>query len=117
MVKYSQLTAEIYKPKEIASMIGVITKTLRDWDDKAHFFDRTPDTDRCYMTKETLIPFLNKKGVLVDDSQDNKRDVIFARVSSRDQKQNGDLDRQVLHLVNSYSDLKNVLFYLKLAVA
>lgn len=23
MVKYSQLTAEIYKPKEIASMIGV----------------------------------------------------------------------------------------------
>ena len=36
------------------------------------------------MTKETLIPFLNKKGVLVDDSQDNKRDIVYARVSSRD---------------------------------
>ena len=43
MVKYSQLTAEIYKPKEIASMIGVTTKTLRDWDDKENFFERTPD--------------------------------------------------------------------------
>ena len=52
MVKYSQLTAEIYKPKEIASMIGVTTKTLRDWDHKEHFFERTPDTDRRYMTKE-----------------------------------------------------------------
>ena len=104
MVKYSQLTAEIYKPKEIASMIGVTTKTLRDLDDKEHLFERTPDTDRRYMTKETLIPFLNKKDVLVDDSQDNKRDVIYARISSRDQKQNGYLDRQVLYLVNSYSD-------------
>lgn len=84
MVKYSQLTAEIYKPKEIASMIGVITKTLRDWDDKEHFFERTPDTDSRYMTKETLIPFLNKKGVLIGDSQDNKRDIVYARVSSRD---------------------------------
>lgn len=84
MVKYSQLTAEIYKPKEIASMIGVTTKTLRDWDDKENFFERTPDTDRRYMTKETLIPFLNKRGVLIGDSQDNKRDIVYARVSSRD---------------------------------
>lgn len=77
MVKYSQLTAEIYKPKEIASMIGVTTKTLRDWDDKENFFERTPDTDRRYMTKETLIPFLNKRGVLIGDSQDNKRDIVY----------------------------------------
>ena len=84
MVKYSQLTAEVYKPKEIASMIGVKTKTLRDWDDKEHFFDRTPDTDRRYMTKEILIPFLNKKGVLIGDSQNNKRNIVYARVSSRD---------------------------------
>ena len=42
MVKYSQLTAEIYKPKEITSMIGVITKTLRDWDDKEHFLNVLP---------------------------------------------------------------------------
>jgi len=42
MVKYSQLTAEIYKPKEIASMIGVTTKTLRDWEDKEHFLNVLP---------------------------------------------------------------------------
>ena len=29
------------------------------------------------MTKETLIPFLNKRGVLIGYSQDNKRDIVY----------------------------------------
>ena len=34
-----------------------------------------------------------KKGLVFNNTDDTKRDVIYARVSSRDQKRGGDLDR------------------------
>ena len=32
MIKRSDLTANVYKPKDVAAMVGVATKTLREWD-------------------------------------------------------------------------------------
>ena len=109
MIKRSDLIANVYKPKDVAAMVGVTTKTLREWDAQNPIFERTTNSNFRYMTKETLIEFLDNKGLLYDDSQDNKRDIIYARVSSHQQKENGDLDRQVLHLVQSCSNLQNVL--------
>lgn len=111
MIKRSDLTANVYKPKDVAATVGVTTKTLREWDAQKPIFERTTNSNFRYMTKETLIEFLDNKGLLYDDSQDNKRDIIYARVSSHQQKENGDLDRQVLYLVQSCLNLQNILIF------
>lgn len=70
MIKTSQLTKDTYKPKDIAQFLGVTTRTLQNWDK-------------------------DDNGLLFNDTIDKKRDIIYARVSSHDQKAHGDLDRQV----------------------
>jgi DNA binding domain, excisionase family len=50
---------------------------------------------------------LNDRGMLFNDINNSKVDVIYARVSSNEQRDKGDLDRQVSFLVQSAKDLKN----------
>lgn len=53
--------------------------------------------------------FLNSKGLIVNDISGAKRDVIYARVSSHDQKKGGDLDRQAMYLIDKVDNLINPL--------
>ena len=46
--------------------------------------------------REDIITLLQKKGLIMDETVYQKRDVIYARVSSHEQKKSEDLDRQVL---------------------
>lgn len=69
----------MYKPKEMAELIGVSVPTLQRWDRegvlKAH---RTP-TNRRYYTKEQYLKYIN-------EPIENQRKVIgYLRVSSRNQ--------------------------------
>ena len=69
----------MYKPKEMADLIGVSVPTLQRWDRegvlKAH---RTP-TNRRYYTKEQYLKYIN-------EPIENQRNVIgYLRVSSRNQ--------------------------------
>ena len=59
--------------------------------------------------REDLIDFLKNKGLIVDDTEQQRRDVIYARVSSHSQKNHGDLDRQALFLIENISDAQNPL--------
>ena len=110
MIKTSQLTKDTYKPKDIAQFLGVTTRTLQNWDkdDKIHF-QRDTISNRRFMSKEDVIKLLDDNGLLFDDTIDKKRDIIYARVSSHDQKAHGDLDRQVQFLIDCNDDLQNVL--------
>lgn len=110
MIKTSQLTKDTYKPKDIAQFLGVTTRTLQNWDkdDKIHF-QRDTVSNRRFMSKDDVIKLLDDNGLLFDDTIDKKRDIIYARVSSHDQKTHGDLDRQVQFLIDSNDDLQNVL--------
>lgn len=110
MIKTSQLIKDTYKPKDIAQFLGVTTRTLQNWDkdDKIHF-QRDTVSNRRFMSKNDVITLLNDNGLLFDDALDKKRDVIYARVSSHDQKAHGDLDRQVQFLIDSNNDLQNLL--------
>jgi IS element ISTsi1 orfA, putative resolvase len=110
MIKTSQLTKDTYKPKDIAQFLGVTTRTLQNWDkdDKIHF-QRDTISNRRFMSKDDVIKLLDDNGLLFDDTIDKKRDIIYARVSSHDQKAYGDLDRQVQFLIDSNDDLQNVL--------
>ena len=52
---------------------------------------------------------LREHNLLYDDATDKRRDVIYARVSSHDQKSHGDLDRQIQFLVDQSDNLQNVI--------
>ena len=53
-----------------------------------------------------MLKYLEEQGQLERDIG-NKRDVIYARVSSQKQKKTGDLDRQALYIIENVKDLKN----------
>ena len=77
-----------YKPKDFAELLGVSVKTLQCWDrDGIWKANRTP-TDRRYYTYNQYLQF---KGI---QTKNDQRDiVIYARVSTRNQKD--DLQNQV----------------------
>ena len=77
-----------YKPKDFAELIGVSVKTLQRWDREGILkANRTP-TDRRYYTYDQYLQF---KGVQTEN--DTRDIVIYARVSTRNQKD--DLYNQV----------------------
>ena len=70
-----------YKPKDFAELIGVSVKTLQRWDREGTLkANRTP-TDRRYYTYNQYLQF---KGINTEN--DTRQIVIYARVSTRDQK-------------------------------
>ena len=77
-----------YKPKDFAELLGVSVKTLQRWDrDEILKANRTP-TDRRYYTYDQYLQF---KGIQTEN--DIRDTVIYARVSTRNQKD--DLHNQV----------------------
>ncbi len=110
MIKTSQLVKQNYRPKDIAQFLGVTTRTLQNWDNEGKItFRRDAVSNRRFLTKEDVIELLKENDLLFDDTTTKKRDVIYARVSSQDQKSHGDLDRQVQFLIDNNHDLQNVL--------
>ena len=80
-----------YKPKDFAELLGVSVKTLQRWDREGILkANRTP-TDRRYYTYDQYLQF---KGINTEN--DNRQIVIYARVSTRNQKD--DLQNQVTFL-------------------
>lgn len=109
MYKISEFVKPIYKAGEAAQIIGVTTETLRNYEDagKIKFF-RSSGGHRL-IERDELLRFLDSKGLLLDDMMQEKRDVIYARVSSHEQKAKGDLDRQVVHILEQQSNLQKPL--------
>ena len=80
-----------YKPKDFAELLGVSVKTLQRWDREGTLkANRTP-TDRRYYTYHQYLQF---KGIHTE--KDNRKIVIYARVSTRNKK--NDLQNQVSFL-------------------
>ena len=80
-----------YKPKDFAELLGVSVKTLQRWDREGILkANRTP-TDRRYYTYDQYLQF---KGINTEN--DNRQIVIYARVSTKNQKD--DLQNQVIFL-------------------
>ena len=90
----------MYKPKEMAELLGVSVPTLQRWDRegvlKAH---RTP-TNRRYYTKEQYLKYIN-------EPIENQRKVIgYLRVSSRNQID--DLENQK-QLIKQFCNAKGIV--------
>lgn len=80
-----------YKPKDFAELLGVSVKTLQRWDREGTLKANWTPTDRRYYTYDQYLQF---KGINTEN--DDRQVVIYARVSTRDQKD--DLQNQVSFL-------------------
>ena len=107
MYHISDFTKNAYRVKEAADILGVTPKTIRVYDKEGKLnTTRTAGNQRLIMRDE-LIAFLDAKGLIADDTTAQRHDVIYARVSSHDQKNHGDLDRQALFLVERIENAQN----------
>lgn len=77
-----------YKPKDFAELLGVSVKTLQRWDREGILTSNRTPTNRRYYTYDQYLQF---KGINTEN--DNRQTVIYARVSTRNQKD--DLINQV----------------------
>ena len=110
MYKASDFTKEFYKTGEVAKLLSVTPLTIMNYDKNGKLkFERTY-TNRRVIRKENLINFLDEIGLIIHD-ENFRKDVIYARVSSHDQKEKGDLDRQAMFLIESVSDLQNPVVF------
>lgn len=80
-----------YKPKDFAELIGVSVKTLQRWDREGILKAYRTPTNRRYYTYDQYLTF---KGINAEN--DARQTVIYARVSTRNQKD--DLTNQVAFL-------------------
>lgn len=106
VVKYSELTKDYYTSGEVAKFTNRNIKTIQKYDRENRINFQRTSTGRRRMSKEDLIKLLEEEQLYVDDSKEveknkTKLNVIYTRVFSQDQKNNGDLDRQALKLIQS----------------
>ena len=107
MIKQSELTKEQYTIGEVAAFLNINVKTIQRWDREGIFKCERTHTNRRVINRDNLIAVLNDRGMLFNDINNSKIDVIYTRVSSHEQKAKSDLDHQVSFLVQSVKDLKN----------
>lgn len=106
MFKETDFTKKMYRPGEVADILGVSYMTIRKYDMTGKLPMSKTEKGRRVIDRAALLDYLDSLGVLLRDKIE-KRDVIYARVSSHDQKRHGDLDRQATFLIEHVHDLKN----------
>jgi len=80
-----------YKLKDFAKLLGISVKTLQRWDRESTLKANCTPTDRRYYTYNQYLQFKD-----INTETDERQTIIYARVSSRNQKD--DLQNQVIFL-------------------
>lgn len=97
MIYVSELKKEYFTTGDIAKLVGLNYRTVA-LHQKRNLINmkRNKINSRFYATIEDVLDYLDKLGIpYKDDRSKNRINIIYARVSSNEQKQKGDLDRQV----------------------
>ena len=98
MIKKSELTKNTYKPGELAKMLGCSRGTLNNREREGKLKTCYLDSGRRYYKREDVLLALKEKDLLLED--DAKVDLLYCRVSTHNQKNRGDLDRQISDSLN-----------------
>ena len=107
--KREDLTKDSYTTGDVAKLFNVTPRTIQQWDrDGVIGFDRTP-TNRRKVSKEKLITYLKTRNMFYEEESKEKKDIIYARVSTQGQMKQGDLDRQVSYIISQIPDLRNLV--------
>lgn len=70
-----------YKPKDFAELLGVSVNTLQRWDREGILKSNRTPTNRRYYTYDQYLQFKD-----INSKNDERQIVIYARVSTRNQK-------------------------------
>ena len=106
MYKRSDFTKPAYKTAEIMEILNISYSTIKNYDKQGKLLIRRTETGRRVVLREDLLNYLDSLEILVHDDETIKYDVIYARVSSNEQKTKGDLDRQAMFLMENCRDLQ-----------
>ena len=106
MYKISDFTKESYKVGEVAEFLRISPQTIRVYDQKGYLKTFRSDGNHRMVARDEVIRILRERDLLESET-DNRIDVIYARVSSHDQKAHGDLDRQALYAIETAPSVKN----------
>ena len=93
------MNEQIFTPKQLSTLFGVTTQTLKEWEKDGKI--KAIKTDGGHRRYIHVVQEQLKRNI--DDPDSNQR-FIYARVSSS--KQKGDLERQVALLQNAYPDFE-----------
>jgi excisionase family DNA binding protein len=104
----NEFTKETYKTGDVAKLLGVTPRTVQMWDNQGKIKFMRSETGRRVIRRRELLEYLKSVGLLAVDTT-SKRDVIYTRVCSQDQKKRGDLDKQALFIIENVKDLQNPL--------
>lgn len=97
MIKKSELTKEYYKTGELAKMIGKQTRTVQSYCIRGDINSIIIPSGKRIISRDEVIKYLRSSNLLYEN--DNKIDLIYARVSTSKQKNRGDLDRQIEYII------------------
>lgn len=110
MYRVSDFSKQVYKTGEVMKLLNVSYSTIKGYDKSGKLVIHRTPAGRRVVFREDLLNYLDQAGLLLrDEDHTSKHDVIYARVSSNEQKQKGDLDRQVMFLLEHVNDLQNPL--------
>lgn len=113
MYKSSEFTKGFYKTGEVLKLLDISYDKFRYYDKTNRIKIKRTEKGRRIILREDLLNFLDEMKMLYRDDKDfketEKYDIIYARVSTGDQASHGDLDRQVLFVVENVKELKNPL--------
>ena len=109
MYKVSDFTKNYYKPSAVADLFNVSAQTIRNRVQACELTCIRTEGGHRLITRESLLSYLKSSNMLYEDIANDKYDVIYARVSSHEQKEKGDLDRQVSCIIEHMQGLSNVL--------
>ena len=84
-----------YKTGEISKMLGISIPTAIKYCDTGIIKASKNQHGHRRIGAEDFYNYLNSIGQVIDDTEQNKHDVIYARVSTHKQAERGDLDRQI----------------------
>lgn len=96
MVKKSELTKEYYKTGELAKMIGKQTRTIQSYCTRGDINSIIIPSGKRIISRDEVIKYLKKSNLLYEDN--NKIDLVYARVSTNKQKNRGDLEKQIEYI-------------------
>ena len=107
MYKRSDFTKPAYKTAEVMEILNITYSTIKNYDKQGKLPIKRTETGRRTVLRDDLLNYLDSLGMLVHDDESTKHDVIYARVSTGEQKTKGDLDRQALFLMENCDNLQN----------
>ena len=89
------LSRKTYKTGDVGKLLGITNQSVIRYCNSGILPSHRTECGHRRIRAEDLFQYLETHGLGYDDTENNKHDVIYARVSTHKQANRGDLDRQV----------------------